>query len=93
MSGVCKSQVSRLCGELDERVNAFLGRQIEDDWPDLWVDATYVKMREAGRIVSVAGIVVVGVNTDEQRAIAARGQPPPGAPNGSPLRPPPNPAP
>src|SRR5690242_6422632 len=40
MSGVSKSQVSRLCGELDERVNAFLGRQIEGDWPYLWVDAT-----------------------------------------------------
>ena len=39
MSGVSKSQVSRLCGELDERVNAFLGRQIEGDWPYLWVDA------------------------------------------------------
>src|SRR6201985_559558 len=64
MSGVSKSQVSRLCGELDERVNAFLGRQIEGDWPYLWVDATYVKTREAGRIVSVAVIVAVGVNTD-----------------------------
>ena len=69
MSGVSKSQVSRLCGELDERVNAFLGRQIEGDWPYLWVDATYVKTREAGRIVSVAVIVAVGVNTDGQREV------------------------
>jgi hypothetical protein len=53
MSGVSKSQVSRLCGELDERVGAFLNRQIEGDWPYLWIDATYVKTREAGRIVSV----------------------------------------
>jgi putative transposase len=60
MSGVSKSQVSRLCGELDERVNAFLARQIEGDWPYLWVDATYVKTREAGRIVSAAVIVAVG---------------------------------
>jgi hypothetical protein len=57
MSGVSKSQVSRLCGELDERVGAFLNRQIEGDWPYLWIDATYVKTREAGRIVSVAVIV------------------------------------
>jgi hypothetical protein len=64
MSGVSKSQVSRLCGELDERVGAFLNRQIEGDWPYLWIDATYVKTREAGRIVSVAVIVAVGVNTD-----------------------------
>jgi putative transposase len=46
MSGVSKSQVSRLCGELDERVGAFLNRQIEGDWPYLWIDATYVKTRE-----------------------------------------------
>ena len=42
MSGVSKSQVSRLCGELDERVGAFLNRQIEGDWPYLWIDATGV---------------------------------------------------
>ena len=64
MSGVSKSQVSRLCGELDERVGAFLNRPIEGDWPYLWIDATYVKKREAGRIVSVAVIVAVGVNTE-----------------------------
>ena len=67
MSGVSKSQVSRLCGELDERVGAFLNRQI--DWPYLWIDATYVKTREAGRIVSVAVIVAVGVNTEGQREV------------------------
>jgi putative transposase len=69
MSGVSKSQVSRLCGELDEQVGAFLNRQIEGDWPYLWIDATYVKTREAGRIVSVAVIVAVGVNTDGQREV------------------------
>jgi transposase-like protein len=69
MSGVSKSQVSRLCGELDEPVGAFLNRQIEGDWPYLWIDATYVKTREAGRIVSVAVIVAVGVNTDGQREV------------------------
>ena len=69
MSGVSKSQVSRLCSELDERVGAFLNRPIEGDWPYLWIDATYVKTREAGRIVSVAVIVAVGVNTDGQREV------------------------
>ena len=69
MSGVSKSQVSRLCGELDERVGAFLNRQIEGDWPYLWIDATYVKTRQAGRIVSVAVMVAVGVNTDGQREV------------------------
>ncbi len=69
MSGVSKSQVSRLCGELDERVGAFLNRPIEGDWPYLWIDATYVKTREAGRIVSVAVIIAVGVNTEGQREV------------------------
>jgi putative transposase len=54
MTGISKSQVSRLCGEIDERVNAFLDRPIEGDWPYLWIDATYVKSREAGRIVAKA---------------------------------------
>lgn len=61
MSGISKSQVSRLCGEIDERVNAFLGRPLEGDWPYLWIDATYVKVRQAGRIVSVAVIIAVAV--------------------------------
>jgi putative transposase len=52
MSGISKSQVSRLCSEIDERVHAFLERPIEADWPYLWIDATYVKSHEAGRIVS-----------------------------------------
>src|SRR5512145_310951 len=45
MSGISKSQVSRLCQEIDDRVKAFLGRPIEGDWPYLWIDATYVKVR------------------------------------------------
>lgn len=69
MSGISKSQVSRLCEEIDERVTAFLDRPIEGDWPYLWVDATYVKVRQAGRIVSVAVIVAVGVNTDGRREV------------------------
>jgi putative transposase len=69
MTGVSKSEVSRLCGELDERVHAFLERPIEGDWPYLWIDATYVKTREAGRIVSVAVIIAVAVNTDGQRQV------------------------
>jgi putative transposase len=68
-SGMSKSQVSRLCEEIDERVNAFLSRPIEGAWPYLWIDATYVKVREAGRIVSVAVIVAVGVNTDGRREV------------------------
>ncbi|MCP1612727.1 hypothetical protein J2848_004419 [Azospirillum lipoferum] len=51
MSGISRSQVSRLCAEIDERVKTFLGRPIEGDGPCLWLDATYVKVRQNGRIV------------------------------------------
>jgi putative transposase len=69
MSGISKSQVSRLCSEIDERVGAFINRPLEGDWPYLWIDATYVKVREAGRIVSVAVIIAVAVNTDGVREV------------------------
>ena len=68
-TGVSKSQVSRLCAEIDERVNAFLSRPIEGSWPYLWLDATYVKARKGGRIVSVAAIIAVAVNTDGRREV------------------------
>ena len=69
MEGISKSQVSRMCGEIDERVHAFLARPIEGDWPYVWLDATYVKVRRDHQIVSVAVIVAVGVNTDGRREV------------------------
>ena len=69
MAGISKSQVSRLCAEIDARVDAFLSRPIEGDWPYLWIDATYVKVRQGGRIISVAVIIAVGVNTDGRREV------------------------
>jgi len=69
MTGISKSQVSRLCEEIDERVNAFLDRPLEGDWPYLWIDATYVKVRQAGRIVSVATIIAVAVNAEGRREV------------------------
>jgi putative transposase len=68
-SGISKSQVSRLCEEIDERVNAFLARPIEGEWPYLWIDATYLKTREAGRIISTAVILAIGVNADGRREV------------------------
>ncbi len=44
MAGISKSQVSLLCAEIDELVNAFFARPLEGDWPYLWIDATYVKV-------------------------------------------------
>ena len=73
MSGISKSQVSRLCEEIDGKVAAFLERPIEGDWPYLWIDATYVKVRQNGRIVSVAVIVAVGVNNDGRREVLGMG--------------------
>ena len=69
MSGISKSQVSRLCEEIDGKVKAFLTRPLEGDWPYLWIDATYLKVRRNGRIVSVAVIVAVGVSTDGRREV------------------------
>ena len=69
MTGISKSQVSRLCEEIDEKVHSFLERPIEGQWPYLWIDATYVKVREGGRIVSVAVIIAVAVNTDGRREV------------------------
>ena len=69
MSGLSKSQVSRLCTELDDKVQTFLNRPLEGDWPYLWLDATYVKVRSSGRIVSVAVIIAVAVNSDGRREV------------------------
>ena len=69
MSGASKSQVSRLCGEIDDKVNGFLDRPLEGDWPYLWLDATYVKVRQTGRIVSVAVTVAVAVNDKGRREV------------------------
>ncbi|RYC28974.1 IS256 family transposase [Lichenibacterium minor] len=73
MSGISKSQVSELCKGIDVRVNSFLERPIEGDWTYLWLDATYLKVRENGRIVSVAAIIATGVNTDGRREILGLG--------------------
>jgi transposase-like protein len=69
MVGISKSQVSRLRAEIEERVQTFLERPIEGDWPYLCIDATYVKVREAGRIVSVGVTIAVAVNTDGRREV------------------------
>ena len=69
MNGISKSQVSRLCEEIDGRVKAFLTRPIEGDWPYIWIDATYVKARRGDHVVSTAVIIAVGANTDGRREV------------------------
>src|SRR6201996_5569767 len=73
LSGISKSQVSKLCKDIDERVNAFLDRLIDGEWPYLWLDATYLKVRDGGRIVSVAGIMPLAVKTEGRREIVGLG--------------------
>src|SRR5689334_11495391 len=73
LSGISKSTVSKLCKDIDERVTGFLERPLEGEWPYLWLDATYLKVREGGRIVSVAAIIAVAVDTEGRREIVGLG--------------------
>ena len=61
MAGISKSQVSRVCEELDEEVERFRNRPLGGAYPYVWVDATYVKARQDGRVASVAVVIAVGV--------------------------------
>ena len=69
LSGISNSTVSKLRKEIDERVGEFLDRPLTGEWPYVWLDATYLKVRQGGRIVSVAAIIAVAVNTDGRREI------------------------
>jgi putative transposase len=69
LSGISKSTVSKLCKDIDERVNAFLGRPLGGEWPYLWLDATYLRQREGGRIVPVAAIIAVAANAEGRREV------------------------
>ena len=69
LAGISKSTVSKLCKDIDERVNAFLERPLVGDWPYLWLDATYLKQREGGQIRTVAVIIAVAVSTEGKREI------------------------
>ncbi len=61
MGGISKSRVSELCEELDGEVERFRNRPLEGSYPYVWVDATYVKARQDGRVVSAAVVIAVGV--------------------------------
>lgn len=73
MTGISRSQVSSVCRDIDVWVKDFLERPIEGDWPYLWLDATYVKVRKGGRVVSVAVIIACAVNSDGRREIIGMG--------------------
>ncbi len=69
MDGISRSEVSRICKELDREVEAFLSRPIDGEHPYVWLDATFHKVREAGRVISMATVVAVGVNTEGWRQV------------------------
>lgn len=70
MTGISKSEVSRLCGELDEMVEAFRTRPLDGErYPYLWLDATYENVRENGHVVSLALILAIGVTESGRREI------------------------
>lgn len=67
--GVSKSTVSRMAAELDEQVAAFRNRPLDKAFPYLWLDATYIKVREGGQVVSKAVLVAYGVSEDGERQV------------------------
>lgn len=69
MTGISKSEVSRLCAELDETIEAFRNRPLESRYPYLWLDAKYVKVREGGRVVNMALVIAVGVRETGEREV------------------------
>jgi transposase-like protein len=73
LSGISKSTVSKLCKDIDERVGEFLNRPLTGEWPYVWLDATYLKVRQGGRIVPVAAIIAVAANTEGRREIIGLG--------------------
>ena len=69
LTGVDKSAVSRICQELDEAVGAFRGRPLQGEYPYVWLDATYLKVRQNHHIVSMAVVVAIGVRETGDREV------------------------
>ncbi|HEX2184427.1 MAG TPA: IS256 family transposase [Chloroflexota bacterium] len=69
LDGISKSQVSRLCAELDAEVERFRTRPLVGAYPYVWLDATFVKARDGGRVVAKAVVLAIGVNADGQREV------------------------
>ena len=68
-SGISKSEVSRICAELDKDLEAFRTRRLEGSFPYVFCDATYLKARVAGRVVSRAVVVATGVTSSGDREV------------------------
>jgi putative transposase len=69
LEGLSKSQVSRLCAELDAEVERFRTRRLEGPYPYVWLDATFLKVRQDGRVVNMAVVIAVGVRASGEREV------------------------
>src|SRR5579859_3730442 len=69
MQGISKSQVSRLCAELDKEVERFRSRKLEGPYPYVWLDGTFVKVRDNGRVVSQAIVIAIAVTANGEREV------------------------
>jgi transposase-like protein len=69
MQGISKSQVSRMCAELDGEVQRFRTRKLEGPYPYVWLDGTFVKVRDNGRVVSQAIVIAIGVTASGEREV------------------------
>jgi putative transposase len=69
IGGISKSEVSRICKELDEVVQAFKNRPLEGEFPYVWLDATFPKVREGGRVQSMAFVIAIGVKATGEREV------------------------
>jgi transposase-like protein len=69
MQGISKSQVSRLCAELDTEVERFRTRKLVGGYPYVWLDGTFVKVRDNGRVVSQAIVIAIGVTATGEREV------------------------
>src|ERR671936_712351 len=69
MQGISKSQVSRLCAELDKEVERFRTRKLDGPYPYVWLDGTFVKVRDNGRVVSQAIVIAVAVTANGEREV------------------------
>src|SRR5438270_13760845 len=69
MQGISKSQVSRLCAELDTEVERFRTRKLVGTYPYVWLDGTFVKVRDDGRVISQAIVIAIGVTASGEREV------------------------
>ena len=69
LEGISKSQVSELCQSISSLVQGFLAAPLEGSWPYVFLDATYLKVRQGGRVVSKAAVIAIGINQEGQRHV------------------------